>query len=255
MGLAVSEDRVEQAATRIGCGVLKAPFAYLGSIVGGSMSRIKSWEDIVGKMVPMKVLHRMESIRCHFFNGIELNSKKSIWVKWSNVLSSKEKGGIGVSSLYALNRALMFKWVWRFTTQKDSLWASVIKAIHGVDGKIGSGSKNGHNCMQKKLGNGADTSFWDDMWRGDTTLKQRFHRSGVEQSQMMDLMAYIEGVVLGVASDRWYWSLDGSGEFTVASVKKVIDDIRLPVVATQTRRIKAVPIKVNVNAWMPSKHK
>ncbi|GJY94273.1 ribonuclease H-like domain-containing protein [Tanacetum coccineum] len=28
MGLAVSEDRVEQAATRIGCGVLKAPFAY-----------------------------------------------------------------------------------------------------------------------------------------------------------------------------------------------------------------------------------
>ncbi|GJT78985.1 RNA-directed DNA polymerase, eukaryota, reverse transcriptase zinc-binding domain protein [Tanacetum coccineum] len=341
IGLAVSEDRVEQAATRIGCGVLKAPFAYLDSIVGGSMSRIKSWEEIVGKMaarlskwkmktlsiggrltllkavlgsmpiyhmsifkVPMKVLHRMESIRCHFFNGIELNSKKSIWVKWSNVLSSKEKGGLGVSSLYALNRALMFKWVWRFTTQKGSLWASVIKAIHGVDGKIGSGSKNGHksiwrvivqemeafkaqgidlfSCMQKKLGNGADTSFWDDVWRGDTTLKQRFHRlyalelnkkidvasklsqeslinsfrrcprSGVEQTQMMDLMAYIEGVVLGVASDRWYWSLDGSGEFTVASVRKVIDDIRLPVVATQTRWIKAVPIKVNVHAWKVS---
>ncbi|GJX02961.1 hypothetical protein Tco_0188877 [Tanacetum coccineum] len=57
------------------------------------------------------------------------------------------------------------------------------------------------------------------------------------------------GVVLGVASDRWYWSLDGSGEFTVASVRKVIDDIRLPVVATQTRWIKAVPIKVNVHAW------
>ncbi|GJY19200.1 RNA-directed DNA polymerase, eukaryota, reverse transcriptase zinc-binding domain protein [Tanacetum coccineum] len=216
------------------------------------------------------------------------------------MLSSKEKGGLGVSSLYALNRALMFKWVWRFTTQKGSLWASVIKAIHGVDGKIGSGSKNGHksiwrvivqemeafkaqgidlfSCMQKKLGNGADTSFWDDVWRGDTTLKQRFHRlyalelnkkidvasklsheslinsfrrcprSGVEQTQMMDLMAYIEGVVLGVASDRWYWSLDGSGEFTVASVRKVIDDIRLPVVATQTRWIKAVPIKVNVHA-------
>ncbi|GKB64833.1 RNA-directed DNA polymerase, eukaryota, reverse transcriptase zinc-binding domain protein [Tanacetum coccineum] len=341
MGLAVSEDRVEQAANRIGCGVLKSHFAYLGSIVGGSMSRIKSWEEIVGKMaarlskwkmktlsiggrltllkavlgsmpiyhmsifkVPMKVLHRMESIRCHFFNGIELNSKKSIWVKWSNVLSSKEKGGLGVSSLYALNRALMFKWVWRFTTQKGSLWASVIKAIHGVDGKIGSGSKNGHksiwrvivqemeafkaqgidlfSCMQKKLGNGADTSFWDDVWRGDTTLKQRFHRlyalelnkkidvasklsqeslinsfrrcprSGVEQTQMMDLMAYIEGVVLGVASDRWYWSLDGSGEFTVASVRKVIDDIRLPVVATQTRWIKAVPIKVNVHAWKVS---
>ncbi|GKC33552.1 hypothetical protein Tco_1045936, partial [Tanacetum coccineum] len=69
---------------------------------------------------------------------------------------------------------------------------------------------------------------------------------------MMDLMDYIEGVVLNVASDRWYWSLDGSGEFTVASVRKVIDDIRLPVVATQTRWIKAVPIKVNVHAWKVS---
>ncbi|GJT42562.1 ribonuclease H-like domain-containing protein [Tanacetum coccineum] len=60
------------------------------------------------------------------------------------------------------------------------------------------------------------------------------------------------GHFVGVASDRWYWSLDGSGEFTVASVRKVIDDIRLPVVATQTRWIKAVPIKVNVHAWKVS---
>ena len=76
-----------------------------------------------------------------------MNSNKSIWVKWSYVLASKEKGGLGVSSLYALNRALMFKWVCRFTTKKDSLWARVIKAIHGEDGKIGSGSKAGHKSI------------------------------------------------------------------------------------------------------------
>ncbi|GJZ28237.1 RNA-directed DNA polymerase, eukaryota, partial [Tanacetum coccineum] len=38
-------------------------------------------------------------------------------------------------------------------------------------------------------------------------------------------------------------------EFSVASVRKVIDDNRLPDVSTQTRWIKAVPIKVNVHAW------
>ncbi|GJX05690.1 RNA-directed DNA polymerase, eukaryota [Tanacetum coccineum] len=232
MGLSVSEDRVEQAANRIGCGVLKAPFAYLGSIVGGSMSRIKSWEEIVGKMTARLSKWKMKtlSIGAHespsshgvypvsFFNGIELNSKKSIWVKWSNVLSSKEKGGLGVSSLYALNRALMFKWVWRFTTQKGSLWASVIKAIHGVDGKIGSGSKNGHKSIWRVI-----VQEMEAFKAQDTMLKQRFHRlyalelnkkidvasklsqkslinsfrrcprSGVEQTQMMDLMAYIEG--------------------------------------------------------------
>ncbi|GJU24314.1 RNA-directed DNA polymerase, eukaryota [Tanacetum coccineum] len=202
MGLAVSEDKVEQAANIIGCGVLKAHFAYLGLIVGGNMSRVKSWEEIVGKMATRLSKWKMKtlSIGAHespsshgvypvsFFNGIELNSKKSIWVKWSNVLSSKEKGGLDVST------------------------------IHGVDGKIGSGSKNGHKFI----------------WRVIVQEMEAFKA---------------QGVVLGVVSDRWYCSLDGSGEFTVASVRKVIDDIRLPVVATQTRWIKAVPIKVNVHAW------
>nr|GFC59472.1 RNA-directed DNA polymerase, eukaryota, reverse transcriptase zinc-binding domain protein [Tanacetum cinerariifolium] len=58
--------------------------------------------------VPMLVLQRMESIRCYFFNGNDLDSKRSIWVSWNKVLTSKEKGGLGVSSLFALNRALMF---------------------------------------------------------------------------------------------------------------------------------------------------
>ncbi|GKD46354.1 hypothetical protein Tco_1270999, partial [Tanacetum coccineum] len=132
----------------------------------------------------------MESIRCHFFNGVDLGSKKSTWVKWNSVLTSKEKGDLGVSSLYALNIAFMFKWVWRFTTQKKSLWTRVIKAIHGEDGKIGKRSKAGHasiwrdivqemdafkqhgtdlySFMQKKLGDGAYTSFWEDVWCENT---------------------------------------------------------------------------------------
>ncbi|GJZ21839.1 uncharacterized Rho GTPase-activating protein [Tanacetum coccineum] len=50
LGVVVSEDRVVQAVNKIGCGVLKAPFAYLGSKVGGNMSRIKFWDEIVDKM-------------------------------------------------------------------------------------------------------------------------------------------------------------------------------------------------------------
>nr|GEU93939.1 RNA-directed DNA polymerase, eukaryota [Tanacetum cinerariifolium] len=54
----------------------------------------------------------------------------------SNIGSSKEKGGLDVSSFYALNRALTFKWIWRFRTQGSSLWSRVIKLIHGEDGGI-----------------------------------------------------------------------------------------------------------------------
>nr|GEU60155.1 RNA-directed DNA polymerase, eukaryota [Tanacetum cinerariifolium] len=56
-------------------------------------------------------------------------------------------------------------------------------------------------------------------------------------------------VVLGTAEDRWFWALEGFGEFTVSSIRKAIDDYTLPNVSSQTRWIKEVPIKVNIHAW------
>ncbi|GJV99558.1 RNA-directed DNA polymerase, eukaryota, reverse transcriptase zinc-binding domain protein [Tanacetum coccineum] len=306
--------------------------------VGGCMSRIKSWDEVIDKMVnrlskwkmktlsiggrltllkavfgsmpiyhmsifkvPMLVLQRMESIRCHFFNGNDLDSKRSIWVSWNKVLTSKEKGGLGVSSLFALNRALMFKWVWRFFNQSDSLWVRVIHAIHGVDGRIGRAGNVGHtsiwcdiikemdrlashgidliSMMHKKIGNGSNTSFWKDRWRGEQRLKEvfpriyalevnkhisvafkfeqtslssslrRMPRSGIESEQWDHLLDSLEGVMLSPSEDRWSWDLNGSGEFSVASARRYIDNNRLPDISSKTRWIKEVPIKVNVHAW------
>ncbi|GJS72037.1 RNA-directed DNA polymerase, eukaryota [Tanacetum coccineum] len=193
-----------------------------------------------------------------FCNGIEHNGKKQIWVKWNKVLASKEKGGLGVSSFYALNRALLFKWVWRFRTQQLALWTKVIKWIHGEDGK---------------LGNGEDTRFWEDKWRGDNTFKsdyprmyaletqknvlvaskishadilcsfRRAPRGGVKESQFFHLVKNVEGVTFVDMKDRWRWSLEGCGDFSVASVRKVLDDSLLPIISSKTRWIKAVPIK------------
>nr|GEV07212.1 RNA-directed DNA polymerase, eukaryota [Tanacetum cinerariifolium] len=47
----------------------------------------------------------------------------------------------------------------------------------------------------------------------------------------------------------WVWSLEGSREFSVASIRKINDDNRLSIVDTRTLCIKCVPIKVNVLAW------
>nr|GEZ76966.1 RNA-directed DNA polymerase, eukaryota [Tanacetum cinerariifolium] len=49
--------------------------------------------------------------------------------------------------------------------------------------------------------------------------------------------------------DRWRWSLSGDGEFSVASVRNLIDDRSLAEVGAKTRWIKYVPIKVNILAW------
>ncbi|GJX08163.1 RNA-directed DNA polymerase, eukaryota, reverse transcriptase zinc-binding domain protein [Tanacetum coccineum] len=119
MRISVANVIVDQAAAKIGCAMLEAPFSYLGSkmktlSIGGRLTLLTL---VLGSMpihhmslfkVP-KVLQRMESFRGYFFNGVDHNAKKPIWVKWSKVLASRGKGGLGLSSFYALNRALLFK--------------------------------------------------------------------------------------------------------------------------------------------------
>nr|GEV62169.1 RNA-directed DNA polymerase, eukaryota, reverse transcriptase zinc-binding domain protein [Tanacetum cinerariifolium] len=270
MGLAVSIEKVEEVTRHIGCGILNTLFSFSGSKVRGCMSRIKSWDEVIDKMVnrlskwkmktmsiggrltllksvfgsmpiyhmsifkvPMLVLQRMESIRCHFFNDNDLDSKRSIWVSWNKVLTSKEKEGLGVSSLFALNRALMLKWVWRIFNQSDSLWVRVIHAIHRLDGRIG------------RAGNVGYTSIWCDIIKE----MDRMPRSGIKSKQWDHLLDSLEGVMLNPSKNWWSWDLNGSGEFSVASTRKYIDKNRLPDISSKTRWIKEVPIKVNVHAW------
>ncbi|GJZ45985.1 RNA-directed DNA polymerase, eukaryota, reverse transcriptase zinc-binding domain protein [Tanacetum coccineum] len=270
MGISVSSDKVDQAAKKIGCAILQVPFSYLGSKVGCLMSRIQSWSEIVNNIltrlskwklktlsiggrltllksvlgslpiyhmslfkVPAKVLLNMESIRCHFFNGIEHNGKKPIWVKWNKVLASKEKGGLGVLSFYALNRALLFKWIWHFCTQQLALWTKLLKRYMDKMERL----KDGQRVALKLSHDDLLCSF------------RRAPRVGAEELQYIQLVKIMEGITLFDSNDRWRWSLEGCGEFTVASVRNLLDANSLPVVSSKTRWIKAVPIKVNIHAW------
>ncbi|GJY31619.1 hypothetical protein Tco_0415114 [Tanacetum coccineum] len=206
-----------------------------------------SYVVVQGLPSDAKVLQKMESIRCHFFNGIDHNGHKPIWVKWSKVLAFKEKGGLGVSSFYALNRALLFKWVWRFHTPECRFYgARGSKGIVVEDGKLG-----------EELEDYSLDLYWLDIVREMEQLKiystyligfihkkmvyalescknvivavkmshenvghslRRIPRGGVEQVQFLELLASMEGVILIDMRDRWIWSLEGSGEFSVASV-------------------------------------
>nr|GEZ51749.1 hypothetical protein [Tanacetum cinerariifolium] len=121
--------------------------------------------------------------------------------------------------------------------------------------------------------------FWDDRWLDGESLKMRFSRvyalelckditvaskvtqhslvcslrrrprEGVEQQQFEELLTQINGVHLVPMGDRWTWKLSSSGEFSVASVRRLIDDKTLPDAAQKTRWVRYVPIKVNVIAW------
>nr|GEW96398.1 RNA-directed DNA polymerase, eukaryota [Tanacetum cinerariifolium] len=82
-----------------------------------------------------------------------------------------------------------------------------------------------------------------------SSLFRRDLRGGSEESQFTQLLRNMEGVSLVDMKDRWVWSLEGCREFSVASVRKVLDDRSLLVVSSKTRWIHAVPIKYNIHAW------
>ncbi|GKA61377.1 RNA-directed DNA polymerase, eukaryota [Tanacetum coccineum] len=302
LGIHVNNDNISRAAEDLGCQVLKLPFSYLGSMVGGRMHRLHSWDDTVDRVrnrlskwkmkmlssggrltlvksvlgsmpifhmslfkVPAGILHKLESIRKHFFNGHEVSSRKISWVNWNKVISPKEKGGLGVSSLYALNRGLLFKWVWRFLTQGSSLWARVIKAIHGMDGSIGDiRIGNSKSCWSSiineinvlsskgiKLMNYLPITLGNDKLAHQTLSHsfRRLPRGGIENAQFAEFSVLLQQVVLAQGSDRWTWTANGSGQFSVASVRKIIDNKLCSGGENSTRWIRCVPNKINIHAW------
>ncbi|GKB35559.1 RNA-directed DNA polymerase, eukaryota, partial [Tanacetum coccineum] len=169
--------------------------------VGGRLTLLKS---VLGSTpiynmsifkVPKSVLNYMESLRRNFFNGFQEGDRKIAWVKWSKVLASKKFRGLGVSSFFALNRALLFKWVWRYLSHDNSLWSQIISALHGLNGHVLSAAFNSTwssiitevNSLKVKgvdlishckirVGKGTGTSFWKDLWIGDNLLKLSFPR-------------------------------------------------------------------------------
>ncbi|GJU10344.1 RNA-directed DNA polymerase, eukaryota [Tanacetum coccineum] len=334
LGVGVSRLDIETAATSIGCSIMDNQFRYLGVMVGSNMSRHKAWVDVVLKLrsrlskwkaktlsiggrltllksvlgasplytmsifkVPKGVLKEMESIRNSFFIGVDNSDKKITWVAWDKVLASKKNGGLGVSSYFALNRALLCKWIWRFISQEDSLWFHVIQALYGSN--IGSHSTQlssnwcsilremqvlkhkGFDFLSlcsKRVGDGNNTRFWLDIWKGDKTFRDKFPRmfalemdknisvaakmvdqvdttfrrpvrGGIEYDQLNDLRSYIASVSLSLSGDRWICNISDDGMFIVKDIRNCIDELILPAWPEPTQWVKYIPIKINIFGW------
>ncbi|GJY68643.1 hypothetical protein Tco_0471625 [Tanacetum coccineum] len=135
LGVGIQSEDVNAAALYFGCSTMKTPFKYLGVMVGGNSSTLQAWDDTIGKLkarlsnwklktlsvggrltllksvlgstpiynmsiykVPKSVLQTMESIRRNFFNGVQCDERKIVWINEAKVLlRTKNKGGLGVS--------------------------------------------------------------------------------------------------------------------------------------------------------------
>ena len=141
---------------------------YLGLPLGGYPKKVSFWQSVIDKIqgkldkwrrynlsrggkatlrksvlsslptyymssffMPEKVLSIIERSMKNFFWEGNKGGKINHLVKWELVNKAQEDGGLGFGGLRVRNLALLAKWGWRLTKEKNSLWGQVIMSIHG----------------------------------------------------------------------------------------------------------------------------
>ncbi|GKD88956.1 RNA-directed DNA polymerase, eukaryota, partial [Tanacetum coccineum] len=238
--ISVKHDEVIRGAHLIECEAAKTPFKYLGVMVGSKMSHIHSWDLIIDKVVARLSNERRRRFllvvdlllpKRSFFRGMEPGVRKASWFSWDSVVASKEVGGLGMSNFFAMNRALLFKWIWRFKAHPEAMWVLVIKAIHGPCGNLDQDNPLGKTGWGKNA------------------------KRGAEGMQMEELTNTISTLKLVEDQDSWSWNLDGEGVFSVSSARRFIDEGLCVMDGSPTRWLKLIPIKVNILAWCLASNK
>jgi hypothetical protein len=176
--------------------------------------------------MPSKVWKELVKIQRTFLWAGLTKTTKTCWVKWDTICRPKKEGGLGVRDLRLVNISLLSKWKWKLLSRENELWKEVVTARYGED-VIGKRSlseiditrlgsiwwrdlclidKNSgwfSNAIGKKVGNGNSTSFWNDQWIGDQTLRLRFPRLFGISVQRDEVICNMGQMELG----HWNWHL------------------------------------------------
>lgn len=79
-------------------------------------------------LLPEGVHANFDKELSRFFWMANDGHEKYHMVKWADIFSPKELGGLGIVSSRHMNMALMLRWVWRILTDDGGLWLQLIKA-------------------------------------------------------------------------------------------------------------------------------
>nr|GEW02676.1 RNA-directed DNA polymerase, eukaryota [Tanacetum cinerariifolium] len=164
------------------------------------------------------------------------------------------------------------------TFVRSSTWTTIVCECRNLSSK-------GNNLLshtKKKVGNGANNLFWVDSWLSDiplmqlylrmfaldcnkiSTVKEKINASSIsssfrrqprgsfEEEKFFKLIEDVNSVTLSISNDRWIWSLNSLGKFSIKSTRLYIHDHLLLEVRAPTRWVKEVPIKINIMAWKAS---
>jgi hypothetical protein len=195
-------------------------------------------------------------------------------VDWDTVYTPISEGGLGIRNMRKFNQALLGKWLWRFAHEEGAWWRSVVVAKYGssrggwrscvITEPYGVGlwkyickgwSIFGRYCRFNP-GVGSKISFWEDVWCGESSLKDTFpslfNISRFREATIADNVEYSNGFAQwnivftrllhdweveilasfysllysikfrGVGEDKLWWIPSNKGSFEVSSFYRVL---------------------------------
>nr|GEV65031.1 hypothetical protein [Tanacetum cinerariifolium]GEV70048.1 hypothetical protein [Tanacetum cinerariifolium] len=212
VGIGTHPEEVDAAATTMGCLIFTTPFVHLGVKVGGAMSRIKSWDDVVAKVSSRLSKWKLKTLSI----GGRLTLIKSVLTSIPLYHMSIFKVPSGVLKLLSrLEETFLMEW----TGRKKMAWISWNK---------------------------------EDPWLDHLELKHKFPRlyafDNYKQITVVEIN-HASMVDIFRRPPRGGAEEEQLGEFSVKSVRQLIDDSILSKKKFATRWVKVMPIKINVFAW------
>uniref|UniRef100_A0A2N9IAI6 Reverse transcriptase domain-containing protein n=1 Tax=Fagus sylvatica TaxID=28930 RepID=A0A2N9IAI6_FAGSY len=220
---------VPELAGIMGCSVASLPLTYLGLPLGASFKMKSIWAEVVERMekrlagwkrlylskggrvtlikstlssiptyylslfpIPMSIAHRIEKLQRDFLWGGLEDELKFHLVNWQQVCTPLHNGGLGIRSMATFNKALLGKWLWRYSREPASLWRQVIDSKYGGQGNFWCSNtiRSPHGVslwkhiragwdvfsqhISYKVGDGSRIRFWYDTWCGDSPLRNQF---------------------------------------------------------------------------------
>nr|GEZ50427.1 protein kinase-like domain, beta-lactamase/transpeptidase-like protein [Tanacetum cinerariifolium] len=209
--IGVNEEEMMDMARWMGCGTGEFPFTYLGLPIGKNMGRVSAWGPMVDK----------------FKN--KLADLKAKTMSFGGRLTLGVRGGVD-------------GW---------GVWSDIGRIGGEIDGV---GIEFTSSCVGL-LGDGRDIRFWVDRWVDNMRLCDRFprlyHLDTIKEGSVMDKGSWVNDVwcwerdwvrnisgrvnrefedLLGVVQnivvhwDKWRWTLDKNGEFTVKELARLVEE-------------------------------
>ncbi|XP_026399408.1 uncharacterized protein LOC113295273 [Papaver somniferum] len=230
---------IAQFSSILGCYNSVLPTKYLGLPMGDKSGGVAKWEMVIEKFIkylagwkkttlnragkialinsvfaslpvyymslffmPASVAKKLGKIMSNFLWNDNKGKKKMKLVKWPAFCRRRKFGGLGVKKIKTMNKALLTKWLWRFSTEDNVLWKDIIDEKYGVE-QLGWFSKIPKityerslwkgimNCsaifknhIKFKVNSSRNTSFWKDRWLLDIPLCLKFpHMFAISRSK------------------------------------------------------------------------